>query len=134
MAFMSQEKKQEIATNVKPILKRYGIKGSLSVHHHNTLVLTIKSGRLDFIANFNGVAKDSWAPVRGLVLTDHLSVNHYHFRDHFDGECREFLSEIIEAMMEGNHDRSDIQTDYFDVGWYISINIGRWNKPYVLEM
>jgi len=30
----------------------------------------------------------------------------------------------------GNHDRSDIQSDYFDVGWYKSVNIGKWNKPY----
>jgi hypothetical protein len=35
-------------------------------------------------------------------------------------------------MMVGNHDRSDIQSDYFDVGWYVDINIGRWNKPYAL--
>jgi hypothetical protein len=37
------------------------------------------------------------------------------------------------AMNDGNHDRSDIQTDYFDVGWYVDVNIGRWNKPYILE-
>jgi hypothetical protein len=33
-------------------------------------------------------------------------------------------------MVVGNHDRSDSMTDYFDVGWYISINVGKWNKPY----
>jgi hypothetical protein len=35
-------------------------------------------------------------------------------------------------MNDGNHDNSDIQSDYFDVGWYISINVGRWDKPYEL--
>jgi hypothetical protein len=34
----------------------------------------------------------------------------------------------------GNHDRSDIQTDYFDVGWYKSVNIGTWNKPYEVTL
>jgi hypothetical protein len=24
-------------------------------------------------------------------------------------------------------------TDYFDVGWYIDINVGKWNKPYQFE-
>jgi len=24
-------------------------------------------------------------------------------------------------------------TDYFNVGWYIDVNIGKWNKPYVIE-
>ena len=44
-----------------------------------------------------------------------------------------FLSEVIPAMNEGNHDNSDIMTDYFDVGWYISVNIGRWDKPYIVR-
>jgi hypothetical protein len=33
-------------------------------------------------------------------------------------------------MMTGNHDRSDSQTDYFDVGWYIEIQFGQWDKPH----
>jgi hypothetical protein len=36
-------------------------------------------------------------------------------------------------MNAGNWDKSDIQTDYFNVGWYIDVNIGKWNKPYTLE-
>ena len=35
-------------------------------------------------------------------------------------------------MNDGNHDRSDPQSDYFDVGWYVDVNIGKWNKPYTL--
>ena len=31
-------------------------------------------------------------------------------------------------MNVGNHDNSDPMTDYFDVGWYISVNLGRWDK------
>jgi hypothetical protein len=23
-------------------------------------------------------------------------------------------------------------SDFVDVGWYVEINVGRWNKPYVL--
>jgi hypothetical protein len=34
-------------------------------------------------------------------------------------------------MNIGNHDRSDSQTDYFDVGFYTDISIGRWDTPYV---
>ena len=33
---------------------------------------------------------------------------------------------------EQNHNNSDVQTDYFDVGWYIEINVGDWEKPYKL--
>jgi hypothetical protein len=34
--------------------------------------------------------------------------------------------------MAGNYNNSDIMTDYFDVGWYIEINVGKWNKEYNL--
>ena len=46
-------------------------------------------------------------------------------------EAVSFLDEVLPAMNVGNHNRSDLMTDYFDVGWYIDINIGRYNKPYV---
>ena len=35
-------------------------------------------------------------------------------------------------MDVGNYDNSDVQTDYFDTGWYIDINIGSWDKPYTV--
>jgi len=41
------------------------------------------------------------------------------------------LNELLVAMSTGNHDNSDIMTDYFDVGWYSNINIGQYHKPYV---
>ena len=29
--------------------------------------------------------------------------------------------ELRDALMDGNWDKSDIMSDYFDVGWYVSI-------------
>ena len=26
----------------------------------------------------------------------------------------------------------DAMTDYYDVGWYVDVNIGTWEKPYKL--
>jgi len=34
-------------------------------------------------------------------------------------------------MNNGNHNNSDIQTDYFDVGWYITVNLGKYDTPYI---
>ena len=48
MAYMNQEKKAKIAANLKPILAKYGMKGTLRVHHHSTIVLTLQSGPIDF--------------------------------------------------------------------------------------
>ncbi len=121
MAYMNQEKKKAIAPKINAILKKYNVKGSLSVQNHSTLVLTVSSSPIDFLEDF---------PER-----NHLQVNTYWYKDHFKGEALAFLSEIIPALNVGNHDRSDIQSDYFDVGWYVNVNIGKWDKPYkMLEL
>lgn len=136
MAYMSQEQKAKIAENVKPILKKYGIKGSLAVHHNMTLVLNIKSGIIDFIENYNRVCGNDYVQVsRGFKpdeCSGYIQVNPYNFDRHFDGEALKFLEEVYAAMMEGNHNKSDIMTDYFNVGWYVDINIGKWDKFYEL--
>ena len=46
MAYMSQEKKAELAPGIKAVLKKYNMKASISVRHHTGLVVTIKSGPL----------------------------------------------------------------------------------------
>ena len=43
----------------------------------------------------------------------------------------ETMQSIVRALNAGNHDRSDIMTDYFDVGWYVSVKIGHsCDKPF----
>lgn len=125
MAYVSQELKAKLAPTIKAICKKYGVKASLAVRNHSTLCLNIKSGKIDFLGNY---ARDNeYAKKYG-----HIDVNTYWYQDHFDGVARDFFSEVIPAMHVGNHDNSDIQTDYFDVGWYIDVNVGKWNKPYEL--
>ena len=121
MAYVSQELKSKLAPQIKAVLKKYGMKGTIGVHHHSTLCVRIKAGKLPMIENFgnDNVRKDRY-----------IDVNPYHYRDHFTGKCRQFLIELFHAMNDGNHDRSDIMTDYFDVGWYNSVRIGNWDRPY----
>lgn len=127
MAYMNQDKKAKIAPKVKSILKKYGVKGTLGVHNHSTLVLNVSSGPIDFIGNFNKVNENK-CPV--MKAENCLDINPYWYQEHFSGKALSFLKELLPAMNEGNHDNSDVQSDYFDVGWYVDVNIGRWNKPY----
>jgi hypothetical protein len=124
-----------MAPKIKAVLKKYGVKGSLAVRNHSTLVLNVKSGKINFVDNFNSVCTNTHhIKARGFdPAKDNISVNPYWFHEHFDGKAKAFLTEVLAAMNVGNHDRSDIQTDYFDVGWYVDVNIGNWNKPYTLE-
>jgi hypothetical protein len=128
MAYVSQELKAKLAPAIKAVCKKYGVKATLAVRNHSTLVLTVKEGSIDFISNHVanvGPEQASWAVKKGTI-----DVNPYHFQNHFSGKAKAFLAEVIAAMKQGNWDRSDIQTDYFDVGWYVDVNIGKWNKPY----
>ena len=136
MAYVSQELKKSLAPAVKRICQKYGVKATLAVRNHSTLVLNIKSGKIDFIGNSNEVCgNDHYQVSRGFTpnRSGYDNVNVYHYKSHYSGKALNFLKEVIPLMNKGNHDNSDIQTDYFDVGWYVDVNIGKWDKPYILE-
>ena len=132
MAYMTQEKKAKIAPQVKSVLKKHGLKGSLSVDNHSTLVLKISEGSIDFYENLLETSKAIGEDTQ--YITKDIDVNPYWYHKHFSGYPMEVVGELIAAMNNGNHDRSIPQVDYFDVGWYISINIGTYKKPYLLEL
>ena len=134
MAYVSQDLKKSLSPKIKAICKKYGVKATLAVHNHSTLVLNVSQGKIDFISNWNKtVGANSWYSRTFTPAKDHLSVNTYHFKDQFDGRAKKFLEEVMAVMNTGNWDKSDIQTDYFNVGWYVDVNIGKWNKPYTME-
>jgi hypothetical protein len=136
MAYVSQSLKKTLAPAIKAVCKRYGVKATLSVQNHSTLCLNIKSGKIDFIGNANEVCgNDHYQVSRGFTpnKSGYDNVNVYHYKNHYSGVALKFLSEVIPLMNYGNHDNSDIMTDHFDVGWYVDVNIGRWDQPYILE-
>lgn len=134
MAYMNQERKAKRAPAIRAILKKYGMKGSISVCNHSTLSVTLKSGELDLI----GAANDHnrrFAELRGetaRVITDTYQVNEYYIESNYDNETvKEFLLALREAMYGDDYfDHSDAMTDYFNQSHYISIKVGTWEKPY----
>lgn len=138
MAFMNQDRKNKIAPKVKLILAKYDIKGTLSIQRNSGLLLTIRSGKIDFCQNWhenrNAVYARGGFAVDKLVVPTYLNVNTHHIDTHFTGVARECLEELLAAMNEGNWDNSDSQTDYFDKGWHCDIAVGRYTKAYVREV
>ena len=135
MAFMNQEHKKELSPAIKAVLKKYGMKGSISVKHHSTLVVTITEGPLDLIGAANDFNR-KFAEQRGqqfYPVEDCYQEHGYRIDEHYEGEIRDFFAELHAAMNTGNFDNSDPMTDYFHVGWYTNINVGRSRaKPYKL--
>lgn len=120
MAYMSQEKKEIIRAELKKVIPSTW-KWSLAVHHHSTIILTISAAPVDLfkIANKH---KD-WDG-------GYVQLNHYVLDKYFEGKLLETFKRIRVALDTGNWDKSDVMTDYFDVGHYVYIHIGNYKKPF----
>jgi hypothetical protein len=134
MAYMNQERKAIINKALKPVLAKYGVKGTLSVRNHTAITLTLKSGPIDFIANSNRVCGNSHYQVsRGFAMntSGYSDVNPYWYQDHYDGDAKAFLDEAFTALKSADwYDRSDAMIDYFDTAYYYNLHVGKWHKPY----
>ena len=118
MAYVSQADKVALAPAIKAVMKKYDMKCSISVRHHSTLVVTVKSGAIDFSEH--------------LESDDYIQVNTYWIDTHYEGVARNFLNELKAAMEgPGFYNNDDVMTDYFNRSHYTDINIGQWGKPYV---
>jgi len=141
MAYISQKEKKELAPKIKEVLKKYGMKGTIAIGHHSTLVVNLKSGRLDLI----GCARKHISQEnisRGFAAVDDIGGNHpinpywcvTWAKEVGEYEIANFYEELILAMKGDKwYNRSDIMTDYFDTAYYLEINAGQWNKDYILE-
>ena len=131
MAYMNQDKKAVIKAALDKITKKYGIKYSLRVRNHITIVCTITAAPVDFIGNFAATTGDKFK-INGAPL-DHISINPYWYQEHFTGMPRKIIGQIVGAMKAANYyDQSNAQIDYFDTAYYFDINIGAYNRPFKL--
>ena len=132
MAYMSQEKKAKINKELKKIVPS-SWKWSLGVNHYSTIVFTVFSAPVDLLADYEAHDRERYErngykePYSTLT---HASPNPYYLENQFSGDNLSIMSRIKDALNVGNLDLSDIQTDYFDVGWYVDINLGRWDRPF----
>lgn len=118
---MSQEHKKEIALKLKAIMPKTW-KYTLSVANRSSIVMTIHSANVDLIKECKNKICEN---------ITYLQLNKYYLDDAFSGETLKLLKDALEALNYKNYNNSDVQSDYFDVGHYVDINIGKWNKPFV---
>ncbi len=144
MAYMNQEKKAAIKAELAKVMPK-GWKYSLGVHNYSTIALTISAAPVNLIDQYVEFIKLNKLPqVAGNQYdTDNLNaridyvskkqelqVNEFWLEEQFDGEVLSIMQKIKAALNLNNHDNSDSMTDYFDVGYYVNISIGKWNKPF----
>jgi hypothetical protein len=65
----------------------------------------------------------------------YFSVNQYFIdEDHaLTDEAKEVMKKVKKITDNYNYDNSDIQSDYFDVNFYLSLYIGEYDRPYVYK-
>lgn len=139
--------KAKLAPSIKKVLNKYGMKGTIAVRNHSTLVVNIKSGKLDVLTNwFEEVCNSNKVVKHGdIFLCQHshrefykpnyLQVNEYHIDSQYTGKVKNFLKEL-KAAMEGPEffNNDDLMTDYFSRSHYTTINIGTYEKPYQISL
>ena len=139
MAYISQQDKKELMPGIKKVLKTYNMKGTVSIRHHSTLIVTLSEGELDLIKVENDIRRERHArePYRELYLvTDTFQQSYHHLNKFVElGEhlVHNFYQNMFKAM-KGNKwfDKSDIMTDYCHIAYYCYIDVGRSReKPYI---
>ena len=68
------------------------------------------------------------------IMDNYDTIHHTHADRYrrFDETIANFIEELDAAMKGvGYYNNDDAMTDYFDRAFYIDINIGNWQKPYV---
>jgi len=70
-------------------------------------------------------------------------LNHYSFNEYdpnswcngvfLTKQGHDLFKRICKIINQYNYNDSDIQIDHFDVNFYLSLNIGKWNKDYILQ-
>jgi len=128
MAYVQKEVIDKARAALSVLNKKYGMKTSVAGLHDSTLSITISSGVIDF----------DWQIIKALGPGKHelgrFGINHYHPCDNvFCGRALEYLDAVVAIAMVDHWDKSDIQTDYFNCSFYVSVNIGKWNKPYICK-
>jgi len=139
MAYISQEEKKELLPGIKKVLKTYGMKGTVSIRHHSTLIVTLSEGELNLIKVENDLRRERHArnPYGELYLVNSTFQQSYHHLGKFVelGEhlVHNFYQNMFKAMKGDKwFDKSDIMTDYHHIAYYCYIDVGRSKlKPYI---
>ena len=110
MPYITTKQVAGIREQLKKSLPDYKL--SITREHSSGVNISIISGPIDF-------------------FTHHSSVNHFYIKDHYTGEAARVLTLISEVAENGNKDVCE-DADYGKIpSWYVNIEIGKWNKPYV---
>jgi hypothetical protein len=93
----------------------------------------IISVRRENYSSVNIVIKQSPIELREDPSKAYETINHYFIEKKQNKVAGELLQIMYDISNKNNYDRSDTQSDYFDVGFYFSMSIGSWDKTFKVK-
>ena len=90
-----------------------------------------KDGRRIYLTLVSG----NFKPFKALTADEekgYRGINPYYIdsEESLTDMAKDVMKKVKEIADRYNYDKSDIQSDYFDVNFYLSLNIGAYDKPY----
>jgi len=135
MAYISTDDVKHIRNTLKKELPQF--KFSVVRDHHSSVSINLMKGPAfkdwEYNDRYTGETK-----VGSLNDGEHHQINHHWLEDFYGKDNAKILGKIDKiahtapAMNGGKewYNNSDIQSDYFDIAYYVHIGVGKWNKPY----
>ncbi len=134
MAYVSQDEKKVLAPAIKAVLKTYGVKATISITNMSTLVVTLKSGSIDLLTDYNErLAVERTLRDIEVMYRETYELQHLVQPEGVNGLHANFFNQLIIAMRGQDwFDNSDMMTDYFNTKHYTQIRVGTYDKPYTV--
>jgi len=122
MAYIKSEQVKEMRNKIKEMYPaKQGWKFSITREHYSIVRCEILSAPIELRLDNSRTNE---------------SVNDFYIESRYDGKnniATEILKNINNILNFNNFDNSDVMTDYFNVGHYVNISIGAWDKPFELK-
>jgi hypothetical protein len=120
MAYISTETVKEMRNTIKNVFpSKDGWKFSVKRDHYSSVSCSILQAPIELRIDENNTNEN---------------VNNFWINSRYNGlnyKATEILNAINDILNLNNYDRSDVQSDYFDVGHYVTMRIGEWDKPFI---
>lgn len=130
MAYINAEETRSIRNALKAKYPaKDGWKFSVRNSNHTSVHVSIMKAPLKFTPKERGPGvRDLLA--ENVEVVGRWGINHHHLYTYNHSEVLEDILNVINTADKQNFDKSDIQSDYFHVGFYVTMEVGTWEKPY----
>lgn len=120
MAYITPQQVKEKRIQIKKLFPaKDGWKFSIRTENYSTIRLAVLQAPIELREDTN---------------KNYEQTNNYYLSDRKNVIGADILQIMFDILNQGNYNNSDIQTDYFDVGFYTRITIGEWDTPFVCSL